>query len=73
MHLLGHQLLERHCRAALTEARRQQIDMAKQHAASVTAILHAVNAYAEWAPVPDLAKFGIIYGYGFSRSKGLLA
>lgn len=61
--------MERHFGAALAEVGRQQIDMAKQHAASVTAILHAVNAYAEWAPLPDLAKFGIVHGYCLSRSK----
>lgn len=39
------------------------MDLAKQHAATVTAALNAVNAYAEWAPVPDLAKYGLIHGY----------
>lgn len=65
---LLYNLLERHFGAALTEAGRQQIDLAKQHAASVTATLHAVNAYAEWAPLPDLAKFGIVHGCGFLLS-----
>lgn len=54
--------MERHFGGALTEAGRQQFDIAKQHAATVTATLNAVNAYAEWAPLPDLAKFGIIHG-----------
>ena len=57
------QLLERHFGAAVSEAGRQQIDIAKQHAATVTAVLNAVNAYAEWAPLPDLANYGIIRGY----------
>lgn len=57
------QLLERHFGAALSEAGRQQLDIAKQHAAAITATLNAVNAYAEWAPLPDLAKYGIINGY----------
>lgn len=57
------QLLERHFGAALTEAGRQQLEVARQHAAAVTATLNAVNAYAEWAPLPDLAKYGIIHGY----------
>ena len=41
------------------------MDVAKQHAATVTATLNAVNAYAEWAPLSDLAKYGIINGYDF--------
>ncbi|KAL2345751.1 hypothetical protein Fmac_007036 [Flemingia macrophylla] len=57
-------LLERHITAALNEAGRQQMDIAKLHAATVTATLNAVNAYAEWAPVSDLAKSGIIHGCG---------
>ena len=57
------QLLERHFGAALSEVGRQQLDIAKQHAAAVTATLNAVNAYAEWAPLSDLAKYGIIHGY----------
>lgn len=57
------QLLERHFGAALSEASKQQMDTAKQHAATVTATLNAINAYAEWAPLPDLAQYGIINGY----------
>lgn len=57
------QLLERHFGAALSEAGKKQMDVAKLHAATVTATLNAVNAYAEWAPLSDLAKFGIINGY----------
>lgn len=49
--------------AALSAARNQELDVAKQHAATVTTTLNAVNAYAEWAPLPDLAKYGIIQGY----------
>ncbi|CAA0825521.1 Protein HASTY 1 [Striga hermonthica] len=58
-------LLERHYRAAITEAGKQQMDIAKRHAVAVTAAVNAVNAYAEWAPLPHLAKYGIIYGCGF--------
>ncbi|XWS64638.1 hypothetical protein CRYUN_Cryun05aG0020000 [Craigia yunnanensis] len=61
-------LLERHFGAALSEVGRQQLDIAKQHAAAVTATLNAVNAYAEWAPLSDLAKYGIIHGCGFLLS-----
>lgn len=57
------QLLERHFGAAIEEAGRQQMDIAKQHAATVTATLNAINAYAEWVPLPDLANHGIINGY----------
>lgn len=56
------QLLERHFGAAVNEANQQHLDIAKLHAATVTATLNAINAYAEWAPLPDLAKYGIIYG-----------
>lgn len=56
------QLLERHFGAAVNEASQQHLDIAKYHAATVTATLNAVNAYAEWAPLPDLAKYGVIYG-----------
>lgn len=57
------QLLERHFVAALNEANRKQTDIAKLHAAAVTAALNAVIAYAEWAPLTDLSKSGIINGY----------
>lgn len=56
------QLLERHFGAAMNEASRQQVDLAKQHAAVVIACLNAINAYAEWAPVLDLSRYGIING-----------
>uniref|UniRef100_A0A1D1YS55 Protein HASTY 1 n=1 Tax=Anthurium amnicola TaxID=1678845 RepID=A0A1D1YS55_9ARAE len=65
---LLYSLLERHFMGAFNEASRQQFDTAKQHAATVTAALNAVNAYAEWAPVSDLAKFKLIYGCGFLLS-----
>lgn len=60
------QFLERHFGAALNEVGRQQLEAAKQHAGTVTATLNAVNAYAEWAPLSDLAKYGIVHGYDFS-------
>ncbi|KAG2597572.1 hypothetical protein PVAP13_5KG228500 [Panicum virgatum] len=61
---LLYSLLEKHFVAALSEHSKQQIDLAKQHAGTVTAVLNAVNAYAEWAPVTDLAKHGLIHGCG---------
>ncbi|KAL5701386.1 histone deacetylase [Ranunculus cassubicifolius] len=57
-------LLERHFGAALTEASRNQLAIAKQHAATVTATLNAINAYAEWSPLPDHAKYGLVHGCG---------
>lgn len=57
------QLLEKHFGAALSESGMNHFDIAKQHAATVIAALNAIHAYAEWAPVPDLAKCGIIHGY----------
>ncbi|KAL1220851.1 Protein HASTY 1 [Cardamine amara subsp. amara] len=61
---LLYNLLERHFGAAMSKASRQQVDLAKQHAAVVIACLNAINAYAEWAPVLDLSKYGIINGCG---------
>ncbi|XP_010424389.1 PREDICTED: protein HASTY 1-like [Camelina sativa] len=61
---LLYNLLERHFGAAMSEASRQQVDLAKQHAAVVIACLNAINAYAEWAPVLDLSRYGIINGCG---------
>lgn len=62
MHYLKMQLLERHFGAAMNEASRLHADLAKQHAAVVIACLNAINAYAEWAPVLDLSRYGIING-----------
>ncbi|KAJ6816610.1 protein HASTY 1 [Iris pallida] len=61
-------LLEKHFGAAFSECEKQQVVIAKQHAATVTAVLNATNAYAEWAPVQDLAKYGLIHGCGFLLS-----
>ncbi|KAJ4954303.1 hypothetical protein NE237_011086 [Protea cynaroides] len=61
-------LLERHFGAVLNEVGNQHLDIAKQHAATVTATLNAINAYAEWAPLNDLAKYGVIHGCGFLLS-----
>lgn len=61
-------LLEKHYGAALSEYGKEQLVTAKQHAATVTAVLNAINAYAEWAPLPDLTKYGLIHGCGFLLS-----
>ncbi|KAK4800557.1 hypothetical protein SAY86_021044 [Trapa natans] len=55
-------LLERHFGAVVSEAERQQFDIAKQHVTAVMAILNAINAYAEWAPLLELANHKIIHG-----------
>lgn len=65
---LFYSLLERHFGAALIDVGRQQLDTAKQHAATVTATLNAIIAYAEWSPLPDLAKYGLIHGCGILLS-----
>ncbi|CAM8926022.1 unnamed protein product [Rhodiola kirilowii] len=65
---LLYNLLERHFGAAVNEAAKQRLDIAKQHAATVTAVLNAINAYAEWAPLPDLSRYGIMHGCGFLLS-----
>ncbi|XP_047337469.1 protein HASTY 1 isoform X2 [Impatiens glandulifera] len=65
---LLYSLLERHFGAVISEAGQQRIDIAKQHAATVTATLNALNAYAEWAPLPELSKHGIVHGCGFLLS-----
>ncbi|KAL4186249.1 hypothetical protein AMTRI_Chr09g13250 [Amborella trichopoda] len=65
---LLYSLLEKHFGAAVSEVQRGQLDVARMHAAAVTAALNAVNAYAEWAPVCDLAKSGLINACGFLLS-----
>ncbi|KAF0919842.1 hypothetical protein E2562_031698 [Oryza meyeriana var. granulata] len=61
---LLYSLLEKHFVAALSAHTNQQMELAKQHVGTITAVLNAVNAYAEWAPVTDLAKYGLIHGCG---------
>ncbi|XP_047052898.1 protein HASTY 1 isoform X4 [Lolium rigidum] len=61
---LLYSLLEKHFVAALSEHTKQQMELAKQHVGTVTAVINAVNAYAEWAPVTDLARYGLIHGCG---------
>lgn len=54
------QLLDQHFGAAMTAVKQNQLESATQHAAAVTAVLNAVVAYAEWAPVTLMANFGLI-------------
>ncbi|KAI5006841.1 hypothetical protein ZWY2020_041221 [Hordeum vulgare] len=61
---LLYSLVEKHFVAALSEHTKQQMELAKHHVGTVTAVLNAINAYAEWAPVTDLAKYGLIHGCG---------
>ncbi|KAJ0237044.1 Protein HASTY 1 [Hirschfeldia incana] len=65
---LLYNLLERHFGAAMNEAGRQHTESAKQHADVVIACLNAIIAYAAWAPVPDLARYGILSGCSFLLS-----
>ncbi|XP_031497611.1 protein HASTY 1 isoform X2 [Nymphaea colorata] len=65
---LLYNLLQNHFHAAIAEAGRGQFDSAKQHLTTVIASLNAVNTYAEWAPISDLAKYGLITACGFLLS-----
>ncbi|ESQ49570.1 hypothetical protein EUTSA_v10022131mg, partial [Eutrema salsugineum] len=65
---LLYNLLERHFGAAMSEVGMQHVELAKQHADVVIACLNAILAYAEWAPVPDLARYGILSGCSFLLS-----
>lgn len=57
---LLHKLVYQHFVAAQDAVKNNQIDTAKQHAATVTAALNAINAYAEWAPIPSLQSSSLI-------------
>ncbi|KAL5222580.1 hypothetical protein ABZP36_027293 [Zizania latifolia] len=61
---LLYSLLQTHFVAALSAHTNQKMELTKQHVGTITAVLNAVNAYAEWAPVTDLAKYGLIHGCG---------
>ncbi|XP_057853443.2 protein HASTY 1 isoform X2 [Cryptomeria japonica] len=49
-----HMLFGQYLGATVNAVEQNQMDVAKQNAATVTAALNAVNAYAEWVPVPLL-------------------
>ncbi|XP_062204989.1 protein HASTY 1-like [Phragmites australis] len=53
-------LLDKHTRAAFSEQSNQDMEVANQHECTVKAALDAAHAYTEWAPVTDLAKYGLI-------------
>jgi hypothetical protein len=57
------QLLEQHFGAAMAAVQQKELEIAKQHAAAVTATVNAVAAYAEWAPVTSLANYGLTQAY----------
>lgn len=57
------QLLEQHFGAAMAAVQQKELEIAKQHAAAVTATVNAVAAYAEWAPVTALANYGLTQAY----------
>ncbi|KAL3697671.1 hypothetical protein R1sor_011747 [Riccia sorocarpa] len=58
------QLLETHFTAVMTFTASKQEEVAKQHAAAVTATLNAVVAYAEWAPVTSMVESRLIEACG---------
>eukprot|EP01018_Ginkgo_biloba_P008898 Gb_10620 [translate_table: standard] len=62
---LLYKLVYQHFGAAVRAVEQKQMDLAKQYAATVTAALNAVNAYAEWAPIPALASYGLIDACGY--------
>lgn len=53
-------LVYEHFLAAQDAVKYNQIDIANQHEATVTAALNAINAYAEWSPIPALGSSGLI-------------
>lgn len=57
---LLHKLIYQHFVAAQDALKINEIDKAKQHAATVTAALNAINTYAEWAPISNLGSSGLI-------------
>ncbi len=61
------QLLEQHFGAAMAAVQQKELEIAKQHAAAVTATVNAVAAYAEWAPVASLANYGLTQAYVLSH------
>ncbi|KAG0594110.1 hypothetical protein M758_UG048700 [Ceratodon purpureus] len=63
-----YKLLDEHFGAAMAAMEQNHMESAKQHAATVTAALNAVIAYAEWAPVVSLANYGLIQACGFLLS-----
>lgn len=62
---LFYKMLECHFGEALTSLQRNQLEVAKQHAAVVNATLNAILAYVEWAPVDKIAENGLIEACGF--------
>lgn len=54
------QLLDKHARDYFTEMSNQHMEVANQHECTVKAALDAAHAYAEWTPVTDLTKYGLI-------------
>jgi exportin-5 len=58
-----YKLLEQHFGAAMAAVQQKELEIAKQHAAAVTATVNAVAAYAEWAPVASLANYGLTQAY----------
>jgi exportin-5 len=51
----------------MAAVQQKELEIAKQHAAAVTATVNAVAAYAEWAPVTSLANYGLTQAYVLPR------
>lgn len=60
---LFYKMLELYFHETVTLVQQNQLEVAKQHAAVVTATLNALLAYAEWAPVDSMAS--LINACGF--------
>ncbi|XP_024536193.1 protein HASTY 1, partial [Selaginella moellendorffii] len=60
-----YKLLEKHFGAGMEAMHLQQMELAKQHAAVVTAALQAVLVYAEWSPVTNFSSYGLVEACGF--------
>ncbi|KAK3246378.1 hypothetical protein CYMTET_44083, partial [Cymbomonas tetramitiformis] len=59
-----YKMLDQHFGAAVTAAQAGSTQAARAHAAAVDATLSAVQAYADWAPVPMFAQHGLLDACG---------
>lgn len=50
----------------------KSLAIAKQHVVAQIATLNSVSAFSKWLTLFDLAKFGIIHGFGFLLVVGIL-
>ncbi|CAL4915250.1 unnamed protein product [Urochloa decumbens] len=57
-------LLDKHTRDSFSDTSNQYMEDANQHECTVKAALDTAQAYAEWTPVTDLARYGLIQRCG---------